>query len=104
MPKGKLEPGESEAEAAVREVREETGLTCVILCSLGTSRYQYPTASRNLVHKTLHWFLMEFRDGALEVEPLFRGGRFLHPEEALRLLTFANDREVLRRALARAEA
>jgi 8-oxo-dGTP diphosphatase len=72
MPKGRLEPGESEAEAAVREVREETGLTCVILRVLGTSRYQYPTVSRNLVHKSVHWFLMEFRDGALEVESLFR--------------------------------
>lgn len=101
FPKGHLEEGESKADAAVREVREETGLLVEATERLGATQYRFTNDSGRLVHKTVHWFLMECQGGELVVEPLFRQARFMHPEEALRLLTFANDRMLLGRALAK---
>jgi 8-oxo-dGTP diphosphatase len=40
FPKGKLDPGESEAEAAVREVEEETGLRCRLAEEVGVTSYR----------------------------------------------------------------
>ena len=39
LPKGKLDPGESHEEAALREVQEETGLRCRLGEELSDSRY-----------------------------------------------------------------
>ncbi len=101
MPKGKLRLSETREEAALREVHEESGLSVAIAEPLGTTHYQYPTRSASLVHKTVYWFLMQYTSGDLKLEPSFREGRFLPPEEALRLLTFVNDRDILRTALAK---
>ena len=43
LPKGYIESGESPEEAAVREVREETGATGCPLGTVGTLRYKMPT-------------------------------------------------------------
>ncbi len=104
LPKGHIEEAESKVEAAVREVQEETGLLVRATEPVGTTQYHFTNKSGSVVHKTVHWFLMECKGGELAVEPLFSQARFVPPEEALRLLTFANDREVLRRALARLAA
>ncbi len=40
LPKGKLDPGETEAEAALREVAEETGLACELGPELSTVSYR----------------------------------------------------------------
>jgi 8-oxo-dGTP diphosphatase len=40
LPKGKTEPGESDEECALREVREETGLRCELLGELESSSYR----------------------------------------------------------------
>jgi 8-oxo-dGTP pyrophosphatase MutT (NUDIX family) len=42
LPKGKLHPGETEAQAALREVQEETGLRCRLGREVGTSAYRDP--------------------------------------------------------------
>jgi 8-oxo-dGTP pyrophosphatase MutT (NUDIX family) len=42
FPKGKLHPGETEAQAALREVQEETGLWCRLGREVGTSSYRDP--------------------------------------------------------------
>jgi len=101
FPKGHLEGGELKPDAAVREVHEETGLLVDAVEPLGTTQYRFTNDSGRVVHKTVYWFLMECRGGELALEPLFRQARFMHPEEALRLLTFANDRALLNRALER---
>jgi 8-oxo-dGTP pyrophosphatase MutT (NUDIX family) len=100
MPKGKVEAGELDAEAALREVKEESGLSATIVEPLGMTHYRYPAASNDPIHKTVRWFLMKCRESDLEIEPVFGEGRFVQPEEALQLLTFAGDQEVLRKALA----
>lgn len=58
LPKGKVEPDETLAEAALREVLEETGVRAEIMCSLGTTDYTFVRdVTGELVDKTVHWYL-----------------------------------------------
>jgi 8-oxo-dGTP diphosphatase len=91
LPKGKLEPGESWADGALREVEEETGLRCELVDELAPSRYR----DRNGRDKLVRWWLMrplggEFRP-TREVDEL----RWLDPEAATGLLDYAHDRELV---------
>lgn len=48
LPKGKLEPGESWEDAALREVEEETGLVCELGPYVGTTRYDVPDGPKEV--------------------------------------------------------
>ena len=106
LPKGHLEPGEDAATAALREVREETGVVGEILEPLGTIRYQVrrsPDAAA--VSKTVHFFLMR----ALDHAPRDRDDgevaevRWIPLDQAIADASYENEREVLRNARAPAE-
>ncbi len=64
LPKGHLEEGETAQEAAVREVREETGLQARILAPLGSIDYWFVADGRR-IHKVVHHFLLEAVGGEL---------------------------------------
>ncbi|MGH7391202.1 MAG: NUDIX hydrolase [Candidatus Rokuibacteriota bacterium] len=57
LPKGAPAAGESSAEAALREVREETGYRCEIVRELAPVTYWFQREGRR-VKKTVRWFLM----------------------------------------------
>jgi 8-oxo-dGTP pyrophosphatase MutT (NUDIX family) len=100
LPKGKAEPGESINETALREVREETGLDCRIVCQLEPVRYSYRTGKDNLRSKTVHYFLMEPAGGRLEAPGHEAdAARWFDADEASRRLTYEHDRELLQEAL-----
>ncbi len=68
LPKGKLEKNETAAEAAVREVQEECGLSELDLVKkVGSSWHMYRSPFHlfpdNLVLKETHWFAMKYRGG-----------------------------------------
>ncbi len=95
LPKGKLEAGESPAEAAVREAREEAGVLTTVVRELESTRYTRELASRP-VEKTVHWFLMEATDTRVEVtEREFRVAEWLTVDEAASRLRWDEQRTLV---------
>jgi 8-oxo-dGTP pyrophosphatase MutT (NUDIX family) len=68
LPKGHVEPGETEQEAAIREVSEETGIRGSVVGKLGTIDFWFVADGRR-IHKTVHHFLLLADDpiGGLEL-------------------------------------
>ncbi len=99
LPKGTQEPGESLHETALREVREETGLTVRLLAPLKEVRYGFYSPSDDTnVDKRVAYFLAERTGGRLALEEGFEDARWCTRREAVRLLHFENDRNVVRAA------
>ena len=103
IPKGHLEAGETPEAAAVREVREETGLVAEIERPLGTISYWFirkDEAGRPVrVLKRVRFFLMRatggrFRDRDQEMDAV----RWFPLEDAVVTAAHANERELVRRA------
>jgi len=67
LPKGHLEGSETPAEAAVREIAEETGIDGRVLESLGAIDYWF-FADGHRIHKTVHLFLLQAVGGDVTVE------------------------------------
>jgi 8-oxo-dGTP pyrophosphatase MutT (NUDIX family) len=107
FPKGHVEPGETAAEAALRECREETGLGRLRLVGpLGTTDW-YFRAGPTLVHKFCDYFLIE-ADADEAPHPQsgegIRAVLWLPEGDALARITYANARRVLELALERLAA
>jgi 8-oxo-dGTP pyrophosphatase MutT (NUDIX family) len=100
FPKGHLETGEAPEAAALREVSEETGLADLsIRGSIETIDWFFRFRGQ-LIHKVCHFYLME--TGEVSTSPQRAEGitacRWTNFEEADALISYANARDVLRRA------
>jgi len=103
LPKGHIEPGESRAAAALREVAEETGYTRLrIIADLGRLENSFRKPDGVFVTRDESFFLMELEDEARSPQPPADEARFevmwVALEDADELLTFEAEREFLRRA------
>ncbi|MFC4453002.1 NUDIX hydrolase [Deinococcus sonorensis] len=96
FPKGHIEPGETLEQTAEREVHEEGGVHASIIRPLSTTRY---TNSRG-EPRAIHWFLMSTEAQEVQLEDTFGEGGFFGPEQALGMLSYPHDQELLREALA----
>jgi 8-oxo-dGTP diphosphatase len=91
FPKGKLDPGESWEQAALREVEEEIGLRCTLGRELPSAAYDVAAG-----RKVVRWWLMDVESGAFAPNEEVDEMRWLTPEEAEGLLSYEHDRELLR--------
>jgi len=102
LPKGHIEPGESGAETAVREVREETGLESRLVEKLDDIRYWY-TRDGARVLKVVSFFLLAYRSGSVrdyqreEVD----GAEWIPLEDAPDRLAYRGEKEMARAALSK---
>ena len=110
LPKGHVERGEAPTEAAVREVREETGVEGRLVEKLGDIRYVYTAnweeRKGERIFKVVSFFLLRAGRGrigeideAMQVE--VAEARWLPLEEAPRLLSYTGERKMATKALER---
>jgi 8-oxo-dGTP pyrophosphatase MutT (NUDIX family) len=100
LPKGSPEQGEALVDTALREVREETGLSVAIEQSVGSIRYQFKAPDGTQYDKTVEHHLMVPVGGELgRHDAEFDVVRWVPVEEALRLLRYVNERDIVRRAV-----
>ena len=98
LAKGGLEEGETLEDAAVREVKEETGLSAVIEESLGETRYFYVWEEKR-IRKTVHFFLMRLTGGdTADRDDEMEEVRWFPLDRALKRAAYRGEREVLGRA------
>ncbi|MFD2472439.1 NUDIX hydrolase [Amycolatopsis silviterrae] len=97
LPKGKVDPGETIAATAVREIAEETGFRAVLGRYVAQTRYEVPAKNNGrLLRKSVDYFSGEAVAGAFEPNEEVDELRWLDPVAAEQLLTQPTDVRVLR--------
>jgi 8-oxo-dGTP pyrophosphatase MutT (NUDIX family) len=113
LPKGHIDDGESAAETAMREVREETGVEGRLVEKLGDIRYVYTAswegASGERIFKVVSFFLLRAGRGRIgEIDEAMRievaEARWLPLDEAPRLLSYDGERKMAAKAFERIDA
>jgi 8-oxo-dGTP pyrophosphatase MutT (NUDIX family) len=99
LPKGTPHRGESVVEAALREVREETGLVTRVVDELGSIRYSF-TRDGVRYHKEVFHYLLEAIGGDVSLhDHEYDEARWFPLAEAERRLTYENEADILRSAV-----
>ncbi len=94
LPKGTLGPGESSADAALREVREETGYRCEVVRELDTATYWFQRDGQR-IRKTVRWFLMRPLEKVGEHDHEVDEVAWLERAAALGRLRYDSDRHLV---------
>jgi 8-oxo-dGTP pyrophosphatase MutT (NUDIX family) len=106
LPKGLVDPGEKPEQTAIREVREETGITATPVTKLADIKYVYVRSwgDKERVFKIVSFYLLRYQSGNIdEVSPEMRievkQASWIPLEEAGRTLAYRGERDVVGRAL-----
>ena len=102
LPKGIVDEIESPEEAALREVREETGLIARIEAPLEKIEYWYVSngaMGKVRYHKFVHFYLMKFRSGKTDNhDNEVLEARWVPIIDAIRMLSFKSERDLVEKA------
>jgi len=106
LPKGLVDPGEKSDQAALREVREETGITANLITKLTDTKYFYVRSwgDKQRVFKIVSFYLLKYDSGKIDdISPDMRievqRASWLPLEEAADKLSYKSERDVARKAL-----
>ena len=100
LPKGKIEHGEAPIDAALREIKEETGLKVINqnkkICEI-KFKFYWPPHDRNY-DKIVHYFLFSTSNNKIILEKAFDDHKWCTEDKALKLMHYDNDRYVVKKA------
>ena len=99
LPKGHIDPGETSADAAAREVRDEAGVVGDLEGKLGDVRYWYNRDGQRVM-KNVAFFLFRYRSGSVrDHDHEVDSAEWVPLDEAPRLLTYRGERDMAEAAL-----
>lgn len=102
LPKGMVEKGESPETAAVREAREEAGVSSQVVQLIETIEYWYAGLDNGIrvrFHKRVHFFLLRYVSGDTKDHDWeVNEARWVPIDDATSQLAFDNERRVMERA------
>jgi 8-oxo-dGTP pyrophosphatase MutT (NUDIX family) len=105
LPKGLVDEGEKPADAALREVFEETGVTADLMIKLGDVKYVYTRTwgDHQRVFKIVSFYLMRYLSGRInDIAPEMRievaRARWVPLEDAPALLAYKGDKQMAQQA------
>jgi 8-oxo-dGTP pyrophosphatase MutT (NUDIX family) len=111
LPKGLIDPGEKALDAALREVREETGITAAPITKLGDIKYVYVRSwgDGERVFKIVSFYLLRYESG--QIDNITEGMRievgrakWVPLTDATHLLAYGGEKQMARQALEYVEA
>ncbi len=104
FPKGVVRNGASDEDVAIARVYEEGGVQASILCTAGITSYEfYSITRRKPVCNEITWYIMQAKSDQYQINDTlgFENGGFFTYNEAIEMITYSQDRTLLRSAYER---